>query len=68
MALVKGLKEIEDKLGGVVYLELFADGTGAIYRFSPEYPLDAPKVIGVFDDEGSLKELIEFLKEGPKED
>jgi hypothetical protein len=68
MGLVRGLKEIEDKLGGVVYLELFADGTGAVYRFSPEHPIDAPKVIGVFDDEVSLKDLIEFLKEGLTED
>jgi len=67
MGLVKGLKEVEDNVGGVIYLELFADGTGAIYRFAPEQPLDAPKVIGIFDDDGSLKELLEFLKEGTEE-
>jgi|WetSurSiteA1Bulk_404760.scaffolds.fasta_scaffold09254_6 hypothetical protein len=61
------LKELEGKLGGVIMLEMFSDGTGTIYKTLIEdvegKKIEKTKAIGFFDCEDSLKELIRFLME-----
>jgi hypothetical protein len=61
------LKEVEDKIGGVLRLEMFSDGTGTIDRTLIKEGIEQTRVIGVFDCEECLVDLFESLKEGEVE-
>jgi len=66
MYVLKALKDVEKKIGGVLRLEFFSDGSGSLYRYTLEE--DEEQLIGFFHSQKTLDEMLKAYKKIQKDD